>query len=190
MKFFFFVICLFTGLMSHSEVKKIPSDSIFQIQTTWINQDGKDVKLESFAGKPTVLAMVYLSCKFLCPTIISEVQNLESKIDAKKRERVQVILASFDPEKDTPVVMKAYAKKRKLDSPHWTLVTSKTDAAPRELSAVLDFKYKKIEGGDFTHSFMIVVLNDLGVPVARIDSVNQDKKLLVDAIESLLVPKN
>ncbi len=186
MKSIIFVVSLFTCLTCNSEAKKIPIDSIFQIQTNWINQDNKIVKLESFEGKPTILAMVYLSCKFLCPTIISEVQNLEAKIDPKKREKVQVLLASFDPEKDTPAVIKAYAKKRKLDSPHWTLLTSKTDSAPRELAAVLDFKYKKIEGGDFTHSFMIVVLNESGVPVARIDSASQDKQPLVNALNTLL----
>ena len=186
MKSFIFVVSLFTCLEGKSEAKKIPSDSIFQIQTNWINQDNKVVKIESLEGKPTILAMVYLSCKFLCPTIISEVQNLESKIDQKKREKVQVLLASFDPEKDTPAVIKAYAKKRKLDSPHWTLLTSKTDSTPRELAAVLDFKYKKIKGGDFTHSFMIVVLNESGPPVARIDSANQDKQPLINALNTLL----
>jgi protein SCO1/2 len=165
--------------------KKLPGDSIYQMGSKWITSEGKMIELKDFAGKPTILSMVFLSCKYLCPTIISEIQKVESKIDPKIREKIRVVLVSFDPKSDTPQVMKAYAKKRKLDNQHWVFITNKDDSKIRELAAILNFKYKKEKDGDFTHSFMYLFLNEKGEILSRVDSAEQDTKQIVEAINKL-----
>ena len=85
-----------------SESKELSGESLFQIKSKWQTQDGKEVTLKDFEGQLTILSMAYLSCKFLCPTIISEVKSLESKIEPKHKEKIQVIIVSFDPEKWSP----------------------------------------------------------------------------------------
>jgi len=165
--------------------KDLPGDSIYQIGQNWVTQDGNEIPLASLRGQPVLLSMVYLSCQYICPTIISEVQGLEKKLDPKTREKVKVVLVSFDPKRDTPSVMNAYAKKRGLDSKKWIFITHKRESKIRELSAALDFKYKWDGKSDFTHSFLIAVLDQEGKIRARVDSANQDKKELIETLNSL-----
>lgn len=168
---------------------ELPGDSIYQIGSKWVDQDAKQLLLNDLQGKPTLLAMVYLSCEYLCPTIISEVRAIEAQLDPKVRAETRVVLVSFDPTKDTPQAMNAYAKKRKIDKGRWTLLTNNDETKIRELAASLNFKYQKTKGGEFTHSFLIVALNEAGVPVARIDAANQDHQPMIDVLGKLLPQK-
>ena len=64
-------------------------------------------------------------------------------------------------------------------------MTNKKEDKIRELAAALNFKYEKKGEGDYTHSFMIFVLDKDGVIKAKIDSASQDKAVLVDALNKL-----
>lgn len=140
----------------------IKEDSIYNLQSELLNTENQKVTLAQFAGQPVVVSMAYSSCAYACPLIISQMQQLEKELDKQGKKNVQFVLVSFDPQRDTPEVLKKYAEKRKL-SAKWTLLTAKSDKAPREIANVLGVKYKKIEGGDYDHSFVITVLNKEGV---------------------------
>jgi protein SCO1 len=179
-----FLLCALFFQMS-LQAEDLPGDSLYQIESKWSTQDGREIELKDLRGKPTILAMVYFSCKYVCPIIISSIQNLESKLNKKIKNQTQVLLISFDPEKDTPLAMAAYAEKAKLDMKRWTLMTNKKEEKIRELAAALSFKYEKKGEGDYTHSFMIFVLDKDGVIKAKIDSAGQDKATLVDALNKM-----
>lgn len=175
------LICFLISATGYAGSENISDASIYQIETKWTNQDGKAVELKSFMGRPVVFSMVYLSCHYLCPTVISEIKSIESKLDPKLRKEVQFVLLSFDPENDTAKVMKAYKENRKL-GPQWTFLTAKKDTEIRELAVLLDFKYQKIEGGDFTHSFMILGLDEKGNMKERLSEANGNKDKFVQAL--------
>lgn len=161
----------------------LPADSIYQLDSHWTDQDGKPIRLADLSGKPVVLSLVYLSCKYTCPTVITEMQEINGKLSAESRNSVRFVLVSIDPSKDTPEATKAYRSRRKLDPNHWTFLTAKTENDVRELAVVLNFKYQKIKSGDFTHSFMIFALDKSGVVKAQVDRANQDKTPIVDALK-------
>ena len=61
------------------EAKKIAApktDSVFNINDVWTSSEGKPVQLSQLNGKPTVIAMVYTSCQYVCPMIVSDMQRL------------------------------------------------------------------------------------------------------------------
>ena len=148
-------------------------DSFYNLETEWTNQDGKTVQLKEFEGHPVVLSMVYMTCPFLCPTITSDIQVIEKNIPEKLRKETRFILVSFDPERDTPQTMKAFMEKRKLDPARWTLMSSKKESKLRELAGLLNFKYQKLQDGEFSHSYLIQALDRKGSPRARVEAVNQ-----------------
>jgi protein SCO1/2 len=180
----FFVVML--TLLGSVSADDLPGSSIYQIDSEWVDQDGKDFELEDLQGKPTILSMVYLSCKYICPAVISEVQALESELNKKTKKDVQVVLVSFDPDRDTVAVLKSYAKDRKLDLSRWKLITNKKESKIRELAVATNFKYQKDEKGEFTHSYMILMLDQSGVIKARLDGANLDHKPMLKAIEESL----
>lgn len=163
----------------------LPGDSIYQIGSKWIDQDGKEFELKDLRGKPTILSMVYLSCKYICPTIISEIQAIESKLNKKSRENIQIVLISFDPERDNSTALKSAATDRKLNLSRWRLATNKNESKIRELAVATNFKYMKDEKGEFTHSYMILLLDKDGVIKSRLDGANLDHKPMIQAIEEM-----
>lgn len=163
----------------------LKEDSLYQLDNTWVNQDGKTVTLKDFRGHPVIISMVYLTCKYLCPTIISEIQGIENKLSEKTKANTRIVLVSFDPDRDTVQVMKAYMAKRKLDPNRWSFLTNSKDSKNRELAVLLNFKYQKTEDGEFSHSFLITILDKEGVVAKRQEGANKPPQVLVDAIEAL-----
>lgn len=140
----------------------LSKDSIYQVKSKWLDQFGKNVELSNLAGKPVVVSMVYLSCKFSCPTTVLHMKALENSLPDNLKNEMQFVLVSFDGKHDTPAVMSKYANKHALAFPKWRFLTSKNEQDVRELASLIDFKYKKIGNGDFEHSFGIVALDNRG----------------------------
>ncbi len=170
------------SLSAWATAGEFPGDSLYQIKSKWTDQDGKSVTLGDLSGHPVILSLVYLTCGYLCPTVISEVRALEKLLDPATQARVKIVLVSFDPDHDRPATMKRYQKKRALDPSRWIFLTGKNDAQVRELAATLDFKYQKTGKRDFSHSFLVLALDETGRTLARVDKANQPKDELVAAL--------
>lgn len=190
MKKLILLVSILTFNSSIALSEDIPSDSLFHLSSMWINQENEEVTLKELGGKPTLFSLVYLSCSFTCPAVVTELQNIVSKLDSSEKRKVQVVLFSFDPEKDTPKAMKAFVKKRKLDAKQWSFYTNKDEKRIRELATVLNFKYAKEKNGEFTHSYLIGVLDNQGVLTARVDGMNKDPKKLLKAIRNSIKSMN
>lgn len=161
----------------------LPNDSIYQVKSKWVDQFGKKLELSSLAGNPVVISMVYLSCAFSCPTTVAHMKELEKMLPDSLKNDVQFVLVSFDGKHDTPAVMKRYAEKRSLAFPKWRFLTSKNDQDVRELSSLIDFKYKKIGSGDFEHSFGIVALDSMGRVLGSTIGAEMAEKDLIPLLE-------
>lgn len=158
-----FIHFVLVGKIQAQATPDFPKDSIYQIHSKWINQDGKSIELSEFAGKPMVVSMVYLTCKHTCPITVAHMKELEKLLDEDLKSKVQFVLVSIDPRRDTPAVMKAYAEKNKLDTKAWSFITTKKDQDIRELSGVIDFKYKKLPDGEFEHSLGLIAIDEKGI---------------------------
>lgn len=145
-----------------SDETSLNEESIYNLNTELLDQDGKKISLEKLKGQPVVISMAYTSCAYACPLIISHMQQLEKELENQGEKKVKFVLVSFDPKKDTPAVIKEYAVKRKLSS-RWVMYTASSDKAPREIANLLGIKYNKIDDVDYDHSFIITVLNSDGV---------------------------
>jgi protein SCO1 len=139
----------------------ISDNSIYQLNSQWINQDGQKVSLKSFIGKQVVLTMFFASCVYACPLLVNDMQKMESSLSEKNKNNYRFILVSIDPERDTPAKLKTYAKEHKLDLSRWTLLTGKSEEI-MELALLVGFKYKKDNNGNYSHSNLITLLNEKG----------------------------
>lgn len=157
---------------------ELPSDSVYRLDLSLVDQDARSSKLFDLRGGPVLIAMFYTSCQYVCPLTIDTMQRIEHALGDDDRARLRVLLVSFDPKRDTPLVLKKVAEERHLDLARWTL--TRTDAAGvRKLAAVLDVQYRQIANGDFNHSSVITLLDGDGHIVARSDRIGElDPKLL------------
>ncbi|MDP9900619.1 SCO family protein [Variovorax ginsengisoli] len=103
--------------------------------------DGKVRTLADFKGKVVVLFFGYAQCPDVCPTTMSEMAQVKQQL-GKDGDKLQVLFVTVDPERDTPVVMKAYMNA--FDPGFVALIPT-----PEQLAAMAkDYKayYKKVEG--------------------------------------------
>lgn len=151
-----------------SENYSLPQDSIFLIEDysnskeRWVNQDGKTKSLRDFQGKISIVSMIYTGCQFSCPLIIAKMKSIEAALPNNLKSEVQFLLFSFDPARDTVAQIKKKVLSHKLNPNNWQILTG-TIKNVSELAAALDFKYKKLENGDFNHSNELLALNQDGV---------------------------
>ena len=103
--------------------------------------DGKVRTLADFKGKVVVLFFGFAQCPDVCPTTMLEMAQVKQQLGADG-DKLQVLFVTVDPERDTPVVMKAYMNA--FDPSFVALIPT-----PEQLAAMAkDYKayYKKVEG--------------------------------------------
>lgn len=157
--------------------------SIFNLNSTWTNQDGKDMKLVDLKGDVIVAVMIYTSCKAACPRLAADMRNIEERLPEKIKGKVKMVLVSIDPVTDTPERLKAFAKENYMDKEPWTFLRS-TEENTREFSAVVAVNYKKISPLDFSHSNIISVFNDKGEMVFQQEGLGVNSDATLQHIET------
>jgi len=99
---------------------------------TFVDQDGRDVALSAFRGRVVALTFVYTRCPYptFCPLMDRQFKAVQDQIaaDPSLAGRVHLLSISFDPDYDTPAVMKAHAEARGADPAWWSYVTAPVDA--------------------------------------------------------------
>ena len=159
--------------------------SLYQLDSVWTSDVGREVKLGVLRGRPQVVAMFFAHCEYACPIIVENVRAIERALPDALRGQVDFLLVSFDTERDTPEALRAYRAKRKLPMANWTLLRGREDDV-RELAALLGINYQRDARGQFSHSNLITVLNAEGEVVFQQAGLNKDSRETIAAIEKTL----
>lgn len=69
--------------------------------------NGQTRTLKDFAGKVVVVFFGFTQCPDVCPTSLAELSEVMKKL-GPDADRVQVLLVTVDPERDTPEILKQY----------------------------------------------------------------------------------
>ncbi len=85
-----------------------------------IDQDEKTVSLSSLRGRVWVADFVFTNCGGPCPLMTARMARLQTQIN---NPNVMLISFSVDSKRDTPAVLKAYAKRFNADESSWRFLT-------------------------------------------------------------------
>lgn len=163
--------------------------SIFNITSTWTNQNGEDLQFEDLKGDVLVMVMIYTSCKAACPRLVADMRNIEAQLSKKTKEHVKMVLVSIDPKVDTPERLKEFAEENAMDKEPWLFLRS-TEDNTREFAAVVAVNYKKISPIDFSHSNIISVFNDEGEMVFQQEGLGVNSDATIQNIEKAVADIN
>jgi protein SCO1/2 len=142
------------------------SQSIFQLGIPLTDQAGHAFTLADKRGTPMVVSMFYTSCQFVCPMLVDAIRATDKQLTDAERKRLNMLLVSFDPAHDTVDVLRKTATQRELDTTRWSL--ARADAKNvRKLAALLDIQYRALEGGEFNHSTVLILVDADGRIVGR-----------------------
>lgn len=164
------------------------TDSLYQLTSRWTDSQGRQLPFTSLRGQPVVLVMFYASCEAICPLLLKDAQRIERALTPAQRAQVRFVAVSFDPQRDTPAKLAAYAKQRGLDAARWTLLQGEEDDV-EELAAVLGMRFRPTGTGDFVHTNLITVLGPDGVVRARQVGLGQSVEPAVTVLTGLLEKK-
>lgn len=159
--------------------------SLYQVESKWATDAGKEIKFGDLAGKPQVVLMFFSHCTTACPILVYDLRRIESSLTPDERSRIGFTLVSFDSERDTPAVLAQYRKALNLGS-DWTLLNGKPDDV-LELAALLGVQYKQNADGQFAHSNAITLLNAQGEIVFQQTGLDSSPQDVVSKIQRLLI---
>ncbi|MEO5618781.1 MAG: SCO family protein [Candidatus Eisenbacteria bacterium] len=156
---------------------------IYGLDLPLIDQEGRPLVLADLRGRVLVAAMMYGSCKSVCPRVTEDMKAVEARLPRLDRDRVEFVLFSLDPGRDTPAALRRFAGEHALDLSRWRLLAASEDGV-RDLAAVLGLKYKPEAGGEIAHSAMIFVIDREGIVRLRQEGLNKDPSALVAAVSA------
>jgi protein SCO1 len=159
--------------------------SLYQLDSEWQDQNGKELNLNAYQGKVQLVAMIYTHCSYACPRIVADLKRIEMGLQEYKRDDIGIVLVTMDPDRDTPERLKAFAESNRLDPKRWSLITSEQDNI-RELAALLNMKYKVELDGEISHSNIITVLDARGEIIHQAEGLGVEPDETVNAIRGLL----
>ena len=113
-----------------------------------INQDSITVSFpEIIKNKITVIGFIYTHCPDICPMTTHNMQLTEKKLKEEGIDDVMFTAISFDPERDSPEVLKKFAEIRDIDFKNWVLLTGDKNIVTDLLRR---FDVKAIKTDEFT----------------------------------------
>ncbi len=128
------------------------------------NQDGQRVTLHQFRGKLVLMNFIYTHCTDICPLAEAKLAKVQDDLKARGLfgTRIVFISVTFDPRRDTPTVLKTYAKRFRADLTGWQFLTG----APQVIDGVLKaykIPFREVpKTGLFEHALPMLVIDQRG----------------------------
>ncbi|MGA7990536.1 MAG: SCO family protein [Thermoanaerobaculia bacterium] len=137
--------------------------------TVLVGQDGKPLSLANFRGKAVALTFIFTRCPLpeFCPRMNAQFAETESALAKEPAlyAKTQLLTVSFDPEHDTPQVLREYRERflqgvKGVVPAHWKFATG-TPANIKEFATFFGLTYLK-SGEQFVHSLATAVVTPEG----------------------------
>jgi protein SCO1 len=128
------------------------------------NELGQAVSFNDFRGQALAITFFYTRCPLpeYCPRLSKNFQEAEQKLEAMTNAPVNwhFISVSFDPEFDTPQMLKNYGLGYGYDPAHWSFFTGPQDKIA-SLAHGVGVVYET-DNGTINHNFRTLIVNPEG----------------------------
>ncbi len=170
-----------------------------EIQTFWkapsfkyATQNGDSLSAESLRGNIYVADFIFTSCRSVCPDLSKTMAQVQDNF--KDVSQVKLLSFSIDPDRDSIPVLKDYSERYGAIAGKWYFL--KGDKHVVWSMAEDGFKIPVVytpeggQGGEFTHSEKLVLVDDQGMIRGFYNGLDAEKvKQLHDDISQLIVPQ-
>jgi protein SCO1 len=128
------------------------------------NELGQAVSISDFRGQALAITFFFTRCPMpeFCPRLSKNFQMASQKLSAGGEgfTNWHFLSITFDPETDTPEVLKAYAERYQYDPRHWSFLTGPADKIS-ELARGSGVKADP-ENGLINHNFRTLIITPAG----------------------------
>jgi len=130
------------------------------------DQDGQSLTNEDLRGQIVLYSFTYTRCQSsACDYVIQTMQEVQNHLDELDLGGVPVTLVtiSFDPEHDTPEVLRAYAESVGADPTRWRFVTGDPTLLKYIIGGGFEVYYAPDDKGGFTFDPGFVLVDGWGI---------------------------
>ncbi len=140
---------------------------------TMTTQEGKSLRLSDLRGKVVGLTFIFTRCPLpdFCPKMDRKFADAANRLEAvpKRAGEVRLISLSFDPEHDTPEILRKHAATRGANPPVWSFAVA-THPELGKVAPSLGLFYGP-QGSEIIHNLVIAVIDPEG-RLVRLESGN------------------
>jgi protein SCO1/2 len=138
------LLLILTACSPKPEFKNIDitGSTAFGKDFSLLDPDGKVRTLADFKGKVVVMFFGYTQCPDVCPTTLTEMQQVMT-ILGPKSDKVQVLFVTVDPQRDTAAILKQYVP---AFDPRFLGLRPEDDVALEKVAKDFKIYYKKVAG--------------------------------------------
>jgi protein SCO1/2 len=130
------------------------------------NQDGRPIRLSDYRGRALALTFIFTRCPLpdFCPRMGEHFAAVARELakDPELRQRAHLLSVSFDPEYDTPLVLRTWGRRFLRDDgfDHFELARGE----PAQIERLADFLTLDYEpdASSFTHNLRTAVIDPEG----------------------------
>ena len=152
---------------------------------TLTTQDNARLSLRDLRGRVVAVTFIYASCTDTCPLLTAKLAGLQATLGTNFGQKVIFVSVTVDPERDTPEVLKRYARAHGANPAGWAFLTG----TPSEIRAVAkDYGvyYRKTSRGDVDHTFLTSLVDPDGILRVQYLGVRFDPNELLRDLQTLM----
>lgn len=126
-----------------------------------IDESGAPFTEGDLQGRWSILFFGFTHCPDICPMTLVDMNRLIEGLTDEERERIQIVLVSVDPERDTPQQLRQYVRHF---NPDFTGLTGDPGMIYR-FATELGIAYNRVEQGEsytMDHTSSLVIINPRG----------------------------
>jgi protein SCO1/2 len=150
--------------------------SAYGLDLKFTDDHGAPRALAEWQGRPVVLTMGYGACRSVCSSTLRTLEELQAEAD-RKAVAIEIVVASIDPQEDTPEAWSRYRKARRLNRANWSFLSG-SPGDTRRLARFLGLRFWRYDE-HLMHDFRIVRLSADGSIAATLDWDHRDASSLL-----------
>jgi protein SCO1/2 len=129
---------------------------------TLTSQDRTSVSLHDLRGKVVAVAFIFASCTDICPMLTDNMARVKAKLGNAFGSGIVFVTITVDPERDTPEVLKQYARSFDADLKGWSFLTG-DPAIVHEVGRKYGVIARKTANGDVDHTLLTSLVDPDGM---------------------------
>jgi protein SCO1/2 len=105
---------------------------------TLTTQDGGTLSVAELRGRVLLVSFVFTTCNGSCPATthrMGRIQEALARRGLTREGRVRLLSITLDPARDTPAVLRDYARLYDADTASWTFLTGPRERVDKVISA-------------------------------------------------------
>lgn len=151
-----------------------------------IDQDGKTLGPQDFAGKVLLLTAVYGSCGLTCPTLFARSKAAVAGLTEAQRRDVVVLAVTLDPLRDTPQTIGRIAQAQKITAPTWHVLSGEPAQVEQALDDMAVARRRDPKTGVIDHANLFLLIDRQGRLAYRLSLGERQNLWLGAALRHLL----